>query len=215
MWACGAGDLVTAELGEAERLDVFSALCFTNSLQGLYAYWRGLRRRRTTSHGRGSSPLEPHHYLRGLDPGKFTGPNGLHPWVSTEQMKSSQIHYHFLIDHGDWVRSPKAGERQMPNSSSKKAKNNDLGNYRPLKLTLVTGEIMDWVLLEHISGHMEEQMVTGNSKCGFMKTKTCLTRLASEIKLLDLQVRGELEMTPTLTLARVLTLYPRVFLYSN
>lgn len=63
----------------------------------------------------------------------------------------------------------------MPNSSSKKAKNNDLGNYMPLKLTLVTGEIMDWVLLEHISGHMEEQMVTGNSKCGFMTTKTCLT----------------------------------------
>lgn len=114
-------------------------------------------------------------YLRGLDPVKFTGPNGLHPWMPREQMKSLQIHYHFLIDHGNWVRSPKAGERQMPNSSSKKAKNNDLGNYRPLKLTLVTGEIKDWVLLEHISGHMEEQMVTGNSNCGFMKTKTCLT----------------------------------------
>lgn len=29
--------------------------------------------------------------------------------------------------------------------------------------------------MEHIFEHMEEQMVTGNSKCGFMESRICLT----------------------------------------
>lgn len=54
--------------------------------------------------------------------------------------------------------------RQMLTPSSKKGQKDDLGFCRPLSLTLALGKIMEQVVLEPISGHMQKRKVTGNSQ---------------------------------------------------
>ena len=63
------------------------------------------------------------------------------------------------------------GGRQMFLLSSKKGQKDGLGICRPVSLTSALGKIMEQVLLEIISGHMQKMKVTGNSQHGFTKGK--------------------------------------------
>ncbi|PKU41664.1 hypothetical protein llap_8039 [Limosa lapponica baueri] len=59
----------------------------------------------------------------------------------------------------------------------KKGKMEDLGNYRPVSLTSVPGNVMERFILDVISKHVEEQEVIGSGQHGFTKGKSCLTSL--------------------------------------
>lgn len=66
-----------------------------------------------------------------------------------------------------------SGERQKLQPHCKK---DALGNYRPVCLTLVSGKIMDQVLLKAISGHIEVMMIC-NSQNRFNKGKPHLINM--------------------------------------
>ncbi|PKU45964.1 rna-directed dna polymerase from mobile element jockey- hypothetical protein [Limosa lapponica baueri] len=59
----------------------------------------------------------------------------------------------------------------------KKSKKEDLGNYRPVSLTSITGKMMEWLVLGVISKHVEETKAIRSSQHGFTKGKSCLTNL--------------------------------------
>lgn len=57
----------------------------------------------------------------------------------------------------------------------KKCEKEDLGNYSPVNLTLITGKVMEQIILENISKHMKNMEVAGSNPYGFAKKKLCLT----------------------------------------
>ncbi|GAB0178956.1 mitochondrial enolase superfamily member 1 [Grus japonensis] len=59
----------------------------------------------------------------------------------------------------------------------KKGKEEDTGNYRPVSLISIPGKVMEQLILDVISKHVEEKKVIRSGQHGFTKGKSCLTNL--------------------------------------
>ena len=55
----------------------------------------------------------------------------------------------------------------------------DPGNYRPVSLTLVSGNVMEQIILGEITWHVRGVQGIRPSQHGFMKGRLCLTNLIS------------------------------------
>ncbi|PKU48937.1 rna-directed dna polymerase from mobile element jockey- hypothetical protein [Limosa lapponica baueri] len=64
----------------------------------------------------------------------------------------------------------------MSLQSSKRGKKEDPGNYRLVSLISTPGKMMERLILDIISKHMEEKKAIRSSKHGFTKVKSCLTK---------------------------------------
>ena len=79
--------------------------------------------------------------------------------------------------------------------TSKKGLMEDLGNYRPVSLTSVSGKVMEEITRSQITGRVRDNQGTGPSQRGFLKDRSCLTdpisfydqvtRLVDEAKAVD------------------------------
>ncbi|KAK4821226.1 hypothetical protein QYF61_015794 [Mycteria americana] len=78
-----------------------------------------------------------------------------------------------LINHGNWEKCPK-NEKVTP--IFQKSKKEDPGNYRPVSFTSIPGKVMEQLILETISRHMNNKKIKINQH-GFTKGKSCLTSL--------------------------------------
>ena len=59
----------------------------------------------------------------------------------------------------------------------KKGKKEGPGNYRLVSLTLILRKVMEQLILETISRHMNDKKVIGSSQNAFTKENSCLTNL--------------------------------------
>ncbi|CAM5107883.1 unnamed protein product [Natator depressus] len=59
----------------------------------------------------------------------------------------------------------------------KKGNKDNPGNYRPVSLTSVPGKIMQQIIKQSICKYLEDNKVISNSEHGFVKNKSCQTKL--------------------------------------
>eukprot|EP00061_Rhincodon_typus_P003592 g20467.t1 len=64
----------------------------------------------------------------------------------------------------------------------KKGNRDNLGNYRPLSLTLVVGKLLERIQRDRIYKHLEKHGLIRDSQHGFVRGRSCLTKLIEFFK---------------------------------
>lgn len=108
------------------------------------------------------------------------------PTVGEDQAREPERCTWYLMRciHGSWENqqmkwlshdSPYSWKKENGTPIFKKDKKEDPGNYRPVHLPSIHGEVREPVILEYTCRHAKDK-VTRSSWCGFMK-RSCLTNL--------------------------------------
>ncbi|PKU29730.1 rna-directed dna polymerase from mobile element jockey-like [Limosa lapponica baueri] len=113
-----------------------------------------------------------------LDTHRYIGPDGMHLRVLRELADVIVKPLSIIFE-----RSQRTGEvpedwrEANVTPVFKKGKKENPGNYRPVRFTSIPGKIMEQLILDIISKHVEEKKVIGSGQHGFTKGKSCLTDL--------------------------------------
>ncbi|KAK4813839.1 hypothetical protein QYF61_001937 [Mycteria americana] len=112
--------------------------------------------------------------LHHLDIHKSMGPDEIHPRQS-------------------WLTGEVPVDWRLANVTPtyKKGWKEDLGNYRPVRLTSVPGKIMEQIILSAVTWHVEDNQGIKPSQHGFRKGRSCLTNLIFYDKVTHLVDEGK------------------------
>ncbi|KAK4828844.1 LOW QUALITY PROTEIN: hypothetical protein QYF61_000901 [Mycteria americana] len=174
------GNMVTKGEEKAEVLNAFCASVFNNQLFCGYP-GPGLEDRdgeqneAPTVQGKMVGDLLQH-----LDTHKSMRLDGIHPRVLRELAEVLTKPLSILCQHS-WLTGAVPVDWKLSNvmPTYKKGRKEDLGNYRPVSLTLVLGKVMEQIILSAITWHVQDKQVIRPSQRGFMKGRSCLTNLIS------------------------------------
>ncbi|PKU47486.1 rna-directed dna polymerase from mobile element jockey-like [Limosa lapponica baueri] len=75
------------------------------------------------------------------------------------------------------VREKAWNKEDSPSIEEDQGKKEDPGNYRPVGLTSVPGKLIEKLILNAISKHVEEKKIINSGQHGFTKGKSCMTNL--------------------------------------
>ncbi|GAB0186834.1 mitochondrial enolase superfamily member 1 [Grus japonensis] len=118
--------------------------------------------------------------LHHLDTHKSMGPDGIHPRV-LRQLVEVLTKPFSIIYQQSWLSGEVPVDWRLANVMPiyRKGWKEDLGNYRPVSLTLVLGKVMEQIILSAIMWHVQDNKVIRPSQHGCMKGRSCLTNLIS------------------------------------
>ncbi|KAK4807071.1 hypothetical protein QYF61_018412 [Mycteria americana] len=118
--------------------------------------------------------------LHHLDTHKSMGPDEIHPRVLKE-LADVLTKPLSIIYQQSWLTGEVPADWRLANVTPifKKGRKEDLGNYRPVSLTLVPGKLMEQIILSAITWHVENNQGIKPSQHGFRKGRSCLTNLIS------------------------------------
>ncbi|GAB0206849.1 mitochondrial enolase superfamily member 1 [Grus japonensis] len=173
------GALVTEDTEKAELLNAFFASVFTakaspqesQTLEVGEKVWR-----------KDDLPLveedRVRNHLGKLEMHKSMGPDGMHPQVLRELADVIAKPLSIIFERS-WRTGEVPEDWRKANVTPvfKKSKKEDPGNYRPVSLTSIPGKVMEQLILDVISKHVEEKKVIGGGQHGFTRGKSCLTNL--------------------------------------
>ncbi|XP_064355822.1 E3 ubiquitin-protein ligase KCMF1-like [Dromaius novaehollandiae] len=106
------------------------------------------------------------------------GPDGMHPQVLRE-LADVIARPPSVIFERTWRTGevPEDWKKANVTPVFKKGKKEDPGNYKPVSLTSTPGKVMEQLILDAISKHVEDKKLIRSSQHGFTKGKSCLTNL--------------------------------------
>ncbi|KAJ7397477.1 rna-directed dna polymerase from mobile element jockey-like [Pitangus sulphuratus] len=108
-----------------------------------------------------------------------TGPDGIHPRILKELADVIMKPLSRIVEKS-WESREVPTDWKLANIPIlKKSKKEDPGNCRPVHLTLLTGKVMEKIILGGIGKHLKDNTVIGHSQHGFMRGKSCLSNLIS------------------------------------
>ncbi|KFQ31503.1 hypothetical protein N332_06279, partial [Mesitornis unicolor] len=95
--------------------------------------------------------------LHHLDVHRSMGPDGIHPRVLKElaEVLAKPLS---IIYQQSWLTGEVPVDWRLANGTPiyKKGRKEDLGNYRPVSVTLVPGKVMEQIILSAITRHMQD-----------------------------------------------------------
>ncbi|KAK4811018.1 hypothetical protein QYF61_015722 [Mycteria americana] len=111
---------------------------------------------------------------------KSMGPDEIHPRVLKElaEVLTKPLS---IIYQQSWLTGEVPADWRLANVTPifKKGRKEDPGNYRPVSLTSVPGNLMEQIILSAITWHVENNQGIKPSQHGFRKGRSCLTNLIS------------------------------------
>ena len=116
--------------------------------------------------------------LKQLKSCKSSGPDGFHPRIIKETIDSCTTHFRNIYKASLEQRKA-VSDWKLQNISPifKKGSKDDPGNYRPISLTSVPGKVLESIIVDKISEHLESNNLIKDSQHGFRRGRSCLTNL--------------------------------------
>ncbi|GAB0208743.1 mitochondrial enolase superfamily member 1 [Grus japonensis] len=110
----------------------------------------------------------------------YMRPDGIHPRVLRElaEVLTKPLS---IIYQQSWLTGEVPVDWRLANVTPihKKGRKEDPGNYRPVRMTLVPGKVMEQIILSAIMQHIQDNQVIRPSQHGFIKGRSSLTNLIS------------------------------------
>ena len=119
-----------------------------------------------------------HEKIRKLDPNKSPGPDEFYPREIKEVEDEIAPHL-YDVYKASLEQSEAVLDWKLQNIAPlfKKGSKNKPGNHRPVSLTSVPGKMLESIIAEDITEHLESNNLISNSQHGFRRGRSCLTNL--------------------------------------
>ena len=116
--------------------------------------------------------------LKGLNPNKAQGPDGIPPRVLKEISNEISIPLCHLFNRTlEEGKLPDDWKTAEVTAIFKKGSKNDPGNYRPVSLTCVVCKVLETIIRDSIVNHFQDNDLYSKCQHGFRKKRSCMTQL--------------------------------------
>ena len=129
------------------------------------------------------TPLAVQNILKGLNPNKAQGPDGIPPRVLKEIYKEIATPLCHLFNKTLQAGTlPDDWKTAEVTAIFKKGSRNEPGNYRPVSLTCVACKVLETIIRDSVVNYFQDNDLYTKCQHGFRKKRSCITQLLSTME---------------------------------